>query len=318
MAKSTKTNIDLITGIHIRIEGEAGKTQGLSAATLVDMVTHFQNLLKLLAKYNLKTNFQADLRDFEIEIFDFRPGSAVPAFRFRPMYIPSLDDELVQQRVDVSEAFTKLMSIADKGNYEQIKKVYELPEVTSDIAKELFQFTYSTGTSPISIVKPIRGNKFKTVYKVQRPKRRQISALIINGTTRFKTIEETNNEVFGKILVKALPGGKKQRKIKELYEGKDNAMSFAPSHITAPEVTYHLHSPLMCLLFKEEEYFVIQAELYDLYAAGPTEQEAEVNFYKEFDIAYKRFTETPDSQLSDRLLRAKQAIKLIVKEITND
>lgn len=318
MAKSKKETIDLVSGIHLRVEGEEGKTNGLNGSTLVDMITHFQNLLRLLAKYNLESNFQADLKDFEIEIFDFKPGSAVPAFRFRPVYVPSLDDELIQQRVDVSNAFNKLLTIADKGKYEEIKKLYKLPEITSEIATELFKFTYSTGTSPISVVKPIRGGKFKTVYKVNRPKRRQVSALIIDGRTKFKNQEETKNEAFAKILVKGLPGGKKHRTIKELYEGKDTAMSFAPTQIVAPDRTYYLHSPLLCLLDKEENYYIIEADLYDLYAAGPTVEEAEHNFYKEFDIAYQRFKELKDDQLSERLIRAKQAINLIVKEIVKE
>jgi hypothetical protein len=130
-------------------------------------------------------------------------------------------------------------------------------------------------------------------------------------------INKDNSVVaYGQVL---LPTGKdKKVKIIEIYKNDDTALSFAPSKIAIKGKVYNLFNPIMCLFYKEDGYYVIENSLMDLYATGETEEDAMQSFYNEFDFAFTRFNELKDDVLSDRLLRAKKAINLIVKDISKD
>src|SRR5438067_11553623 len=72
---------NILEGVYIRIGGEAGKTNGLPWHILNSMFNHLQELIELLAKYELDTDASPNLKEFEIEIFDFTGGSAISGFR---------------------------------------------------------------------------------------------------------------------------------------------------------------------------------------------------------------------------------------------
>lgn len=80
---------------------------------------------------------------------------------------------------------------------------------------------------------------------------------------------------------------------------------------------YKLHTPLLLRVEKEDEIFIVQNEMLDLYASGDTIDEAEHDFYNEFDASYQLLNNLSDKELSDSLLRAKRMMNNYVKEIIN-
>jgi hypothetical protein len=70
------------------------------------------------------------------------------------------------------------------------------------------------------------------------------------------------------------------------------------------------------MVHKEEGNFIVENEMLDLYASGKTIDEAEHDFYNEFDASFKLFNNLSNDELSDRLLRAKNMMNAYVKEIT--
>src|SRR5438067_4340024 len=101
-----------------------------------------------------------------------------------------------------------------------------------------------------------------------------------------------------------------------MYENEDTILSIAPTQIVLPHKSYHLYSPLICKVQKEEGNFIIENDILDLYAAGKNIDEAEQDFYNEFDSSYLLLSSLPDKELSDRLLRAKKMMNEYIKNIT--
>lgn len=303
---------NILDGVYIRVGGDAGKTNGLPWHILESMFDHLQVLVTLLAKYELETDNSPNLKDFEIEIFDFKPGSAVPAFRISPKSQFGLYPIIDEQKQVVAKKFDKLMSYANEGAYEEFFREDQLVEVKQDIAEELNGFIRSTGNSPLSIVRPIAGKKeFEEIYKVPKFTKQQAEKLL-KPKIRRKNAEEPENIL---ALVQRIG---KRRTIVDLYENKDTNLSIAPLNIIAESRTYVLHNPLVCLVNKEDGNFIISNEMLDIYAAGEDLDNAEHDLYKEFDETYRLLNKLQNSELSERLLRAKTMINSYVKEIIKE
>ncbi|MBW0179188.1 hypothetical protein [Sediminibacterium sp.] len=300
---------NILKGVYVRVGGEAGKTNGLSLRIVENMFEHLQELIRLLAKYELETNKSPDLKDFDIELYDFKPGSAVPAFRIRQslqISLPNFD----RQKEVVAEKFDSLMALANSGKYEDFFENDQLPEVKHEIAEELYGFLISPGNSPLSIVKP-KENSFEEIYKIPKFTKDQSERLLKPKVRRLKTEEPE------KLLALVQRIGKR-RTIVDVYENKDTILSIAPKKIITDEKIYHLHTPLLCTVHKEDGNFVIENEMLDLYAAGPNIDLAEHDLYKEFDASYSLLNSLNDSELSERLLRAKIMMNSYIKEITKE
>jgi len=69
---------------------------------------------------------------------------------------------------------------------------------------------------------------------------------------------------------------------------------------------------------KEDDNFIIENELLDLYAVGDNVDEAEHDLYGEFDASFQLLNIMANEQLSERLLRAKQLMNFYVKEIIEE
>lgn len=303
---------NIINGVHIRVGGDAGRTKGLKLRILENMFGHLQDLISLLAKYELETDESPNLKEFEIELYDFKPGSAVPAFRLAPKPISLFPEIVNKQKIVVAEKFDELMSYANKGIYENFFPQEQLPEVRQDIAEELYGFIISAGNSPITIVEPIAGNgQFKEIYKVPKFTKQQSDNLLKPRIRRTQGAE--TEQIFA--LVQRVG---KRRTILDLYENKNTILSVAPISIIVENKIYHLHTPLLCTVHKEDGNFIIENEMLDLYAAGENIDIAEHDLYKEFDESYQLLNSLRDDQLSERLLRAKDMMNSYIKEITND
>jgi hypothetical protein len=277
---------------------------------LEDMGYHLQRLITHLAKYDIETKGSPLLERFEIELFDFRAGSAVPAFRLVPSMQGTIN-EFLGQRDAVAVQVDKLLATADAGNYEQFFGQFNLEEVRYEVAQDFNKFTASTGNSPITVVKPVRATGPVKVYDIKKFSKQQSDYLLkAPGTLR---VAEPPQELLALIRKTG-----RRNKIIDLYEGKNTALSFAPTFLVTLEKVYHFHSPLLCIVIKENDHFVIQNEMLDIYASGSTIDEAEMDFAKEFDASYNWFKNTPDDKLSERLLRGKRMMENYIKEITDN
>lgn len=303
---------NILEGIYVRVGGEAGRTNGLSLNVLDNMFSHLQELVLLLAKYELETGGSPNLKEFEIELFDFKPGSAIPAFRVIPQRQRELIPIVEEQRGVVAKKFDDLMALANTGKYEDFFPVDGLIDVKYAIAEEMHGFIASAGNSPVSIVRPINGNgQFREIYNVHKFTKIQSEQLLRPRKRKQKA--EDPELILG--LVQRIGG---RKRIIDLYENKDATISVTPVEIILENKTYHLHSPLNCTVIKEDEHFIIQNEILDLYAVGDTIDEAEHDLYSEFDASYTLLNSMPDDQLSDRLLRAKNMLNGYIKEITRE
>lgn len=302
---------NILEGVYIRVGGKAGETQGLAWHIVEDMFSHLQSLIESLAKYELETDASPKLKEFEIEIFDFKPGSAVPAFRLIPKPQREIIPIIEEQKLVVATKFDELMAYANKDSYEQFFRDEQLPEVRYEIGEELFGFVTSAGNSPISIVEPLNGNnkrQFREIYKVPRFNKQQ-SDYLLRPRKKRKSAEEPE-EIYG--LIERIG---KRRKIVSLFDNKDTVLSVSLPEIVLPDKTYYLHSPLVCKVEKEEDHFIIQNEMLDLYAAGETIDQAEYEFCVEFDSTYSHLNSKDDKELSDRFIRAKSLINTYIREI---
>jgi len=300
---------NILEGVYIRVGGNAGKTNGLAWHILDNMFSHLQELIELLAKYELETEGSPHLEQFEIEIFDFKPGSAVPAFRVVPKAQQELIPIITEQKLVVANKFDELMSYANEGTYENYFSTQQLPDVRYEIAEELYGFILSAENSPISIVQPVNGNGvYHEIYKIPKFTKQQ-SDYLLKPKVRRKHSEP--EQLFGLIQRTG-----KRKKIIDVYESKDTILSIAPLQIVVENRTYDLHTPLLSTVHKEDGNYIVENEMLDLYASGATIDEAEHDFYNEFDASYKLLNNLSDEELSDRLVRAKNMMNAYVKEIT--
>lgn len=303
---------NIIDGVYVRVAGDAGKTGGLSWRIVENMFDHLQELIVLLAKYELETKASPNLKEFDIEIFDFKSGSAVPAFRLVPNPQQEIIPIIQEQKSVVAEKFNTLMSYANTGKYEDFFRKDGLPEVRYEIAEELYGFTIAAGSSPITIVEPINGNgTFKEIYKVPRFNRHQ-SEYLLKPRARRRTAEEPE-EILG--LIQRIG---KRRKIIDLYENKETVLSIALQEIIVTGKIYHLYNPIVCEVQKEDGNFIIENEMLDLFAAGIDIEKAKYDFYNEFNESFQLLNSILDDNLSPRLLRAKNALNAFIKEITRN
>ena len=88
--------------------------------------------------------------------------------------------------------------------------------------------------------------------------------------------------------------------------------SFVTDTITFNKRTYNLSFPLRCKLEKEDDYVLIESEMLDIVGTGKTIDDAEKNFSEEFDFVYNRYSELPDTKLSDRIKRIKTILNSLV------
>lgn len=304
---------NILEGVYVRVSGEAGSTNGLSWRILEGMFDHLQELITLLAKFELDSNRPPNLKEFDIEIFDFKHGSAVPAFRLKPPSpILALFPDLEEQKTIVAQKFDDLMALANEGRYEQFFPNDGLPEVRYAIAEELNGFITSAGNSPISIVQPPTANgQINTLYEIKRFTKYQSDNLLKPPSRRQKQDEP-------RLMLGLVRRTGHVNRVVDLYQSKDATLAIAPTQIVLENRIYHLTAPLNCTVHKEEDHFIVQNEILDLYAVGDTLDEAEHDLYHEFDASYTLLQSLPDDQLSERLIGAKGIMKAYIKEITSD
>lgn len=78
------------------------------------------------------------------------------------------------------------------------------------------------------------------------------------------------------------------------------------------EKTYHLLSPLNCVLEKNEDGFIVESVLLGVVGSGDSREDAIKDFSQEFDYLHNKLIGLEDDKLSKKMLMRKQLFKLIV------
>jgi hypothetical protein len=308
-----KTNLE--KGLSIKIEGELGKFKTLPIEALIRIAQNFQKLVHSIAELEIQTEGGIDLENFNVEISDFKKGSAIPEFVLTPRIKYTTGNDVDKQRDFVAGRVDKLLSIVNVGNYLELKKEYPEPYKRNIIVENLFGFTSSFGNAPVSFGSIIKGNKFKQTYKLHKFKEPVKKSLISEIKEVKKEESVFITKAVGNIEVKR-KDGKLVTKVTSFFEDKHADLSYCTDTIVHKETVYELYSPLRCKLYKEDDYFLIESEQLGIIGTGLSEDEAEKNFAEEFNYIYNRYKELPDSKLSDKIKRIKKILQAIVIKVS--
>jgi len=307
--------VSLETGMSIKIEGELGKYNTLPIEALIKISQNLQQLIQSIAKLEIQTDGGIDLENFRVEISNFKPGSAIPQFVLTPRVKFTTGDDVFQQRDFVSERINKLLSIANDGNYLELKKEYPEAYKRNKIVEDFFNFTSSFGNAPVMFGSFDKKNHFKSAYKLNKFKEPIKKALITEIKEAKKEEPVLVTKAVGNIEVKRKEG-KVFTKVINFSEDKHADLSYTTDTIVYENTIYELISPLRCKFSKEDDYFLIESELLDIVGTGMTEDEAEKNFAEEFNYIFKRYNELEEKKLSDKIRRIKAILNSIILKIT--
>lgn len=132
--------LDLEKGLSLKIEGELGKNQTLSVDSLIKIAQSLQELVISIAKYDLPIDEAIDLNNFKIELTDFKKGSAIPTFALTQKVFPVTTSDYLQQRKEVGKKLNSLLSITDKGSYNDLKEFYPEQIKRNELVDKLYNF----------------------------------------------------------------------------------------------------------------------------------------------------------------------------------
>ncbi|WP_106794747.1 hypothetical protein [Aquimarina sp. Aq78] len=301
--------LDLEKGLSLKIEGELGKNQTLSVDSLIKIAQSLQELVISIAKYDLPIDEAIDLNNFKIELTDFKKGSAIPTFALTQKVFPVTTSDYLQQRKEVGKKLNSLLSITDKGSYNDLKEFYPEQIKRNELVDKLYNFTTSFKNSPVYIYE--KGN----INEGYKPKKFK-SSIKKNLLVKVQEIKEEKNVENAFATIKIITkGNKKQNRIQEVILPTHNSLSYSPDIINVNNKQYIFNYPLRCLFEKEDDYYLINNELLDIVGTGMTQDEAEENFNEEFDYLFNRLNSLSEDKLSKHLNRIKGFINSYVKEV---
>ncbi len=307
--------VSLEKGLSIKIEGELGKFQTLPIDALIKIAQSLQILVHSIAELEIKTEGGIDLENFNVELSNFKHGSAIPEFSLTPRIKFTTGDDVMTQRAFVANRIDALLSISNNGNYLELKKQYPEPYKRNRIVENFYIFTNSFGNAPVSFGSVNKSNQFRSSYKLNKFKE-PIKKSLISEIKEIKKDEIIHvTKAVGNIEI-IRKEGKIQKRVTTYFEDKHADLSYCTDTIIYGDTVYELHSPLRCKLSKEDNYFLIESEQLDIVGTGLTEDDAEKNFAEEFNYIYKRYKELPDHKLSDRIIRIKKILDAIITKVS--
>lgn len=307
--------ISFISGADIQIGGEVGKYNTIPIDFLVKIVQNLQGILMTIAKHDVPTDEAIDLNNFMIELSGFRKGSAVPQFVFTQRVQQIIGAGVDEQRELVNEKFNRIMEVSNRGEYSELQEMYPEPMKRNHIVEGIYKLTSDFGDTPVAFV-DYTNKEPKPIYEVKKLKPK-VRKKLLTEILEHTEIEEGDVQ-FGVAKVKlTTKTGKKLKSpaIQEVYYKGTISLDYAPDVIVAGKTVYNLTHPLRCLFEKEDDYYVIKAEMIDIIGTGETEDEAEKNFAEEFDFIYKRYNELPENKLSERIKIIKIFLNYLVKSV---
>ena len=295
--------------ITIKIEGEVGKYQTIPIDYLINLSKQLQNLLKDIAHYDLPSEEPIDLKNFTLELTDFKKGSALPSFCFTHKIQNTVASNVMAQREIVSERFSQLMAISDNSSYLELKNIYPENEKRAKIVNSLYKFVESFGTSPATVI----DERNNSQYKIQPFKKEMLEQIVVPVIDIKEKKKIEKHTQLAKVEVTEGKTGKP--KVLELYDRKYSQVGFAPEIIFFNNKTYELKYPLLCTMDTEEGRVIIENKMLGIYASGETADEAEEEFNEEFDYLFTRYNELTNNELSEDVIAIKTSLNHIVKNI---
>jgi len=240
-------------------------------------------------------------RAFEIALCGYKKGGVIPQFMLVPVYQQERRINIEPQLEHLNSRFNELMQLSHLGNYEYLEGLYPDTKQRNAIVEALYQFTNSTGDSPMAFVEfnerdfPTQIYQVRKLEPVVRDKHFSGSSGRENFGADHLDLEEVEN--------------------KNVIEGEIQTSSFSPTTVTFNQKVYHFRYPLRCRLEVHDGYCLIHSELLDLTGTGETFDAARKSFSQEFDFAFHRLNQLPKDQLTNRLNLIKANLNFLVTKI---
>src|SRR5690606_623287 len=134
----------------------------------------------------------------------------------------------------------------------------------------LYSFVNDFGTAPVNIVDfDDKNGKVVPLYSIKKFKK-EIKEKLVTDIILQEQDEKTEDEVVGRIKI-THKGSKTKKRILTTYPKEKYSLEYSPKVIVHESTKYILKHPLRCLFEKEDDYFIIHAELLNLIGTGLTE-----------------------------------------------
>ncbi len=309
--------LNLEEGVFIQIAGTIGQYNTLPIEILVKLMENMQSLLQNIAISCLDESQNIDLNQFKVELSDFKVGSAVPKLKFTPRFQQKIvAADFAAQRVVVVKEFENLVTTAadPRKLNEYLRVRFKDVERRNNIVHQYHAFTNASGNSPMAIVDMTAEGQVEPIYPIRRMTIGQRDALLVDIKQEEPIME---HEMFYRKVQITRVNGKITGKSKILAEYMVNAsteISYSFDAIKNENNTYALHDRLHCKVERDEEdNFIIKSEMLDTFGKGETEEEAAQNFEQAFDTLFQSYKELNEENLSERQLRIKGLLNLLVK-----
>lgn len=291
--------VDLNKGAYIQIGGELGKYNSLPVDLLAKLANDLQGLILSIAKHTLPSNEHINLENFKLELIGFEKGSAVPGFSYSDRVENKSSFNWEAHRNSVNDTFNEVLQIGDKGNYYELRNLLPIPDARNPIVEKLYAFTSNFKDSPVSFIDYNKDSKkIIPIFKLSKFKIEIKKELITQISDTDTSEDKSVREVSG-IIRETQRGEKTNSKIIKKFPDPYYSIGYAPDKIIIDDMTYNLRYPLRTSFKKEDDYFVIQSEVYDIIGTGLTEVEAEKSFAEEFDYIYQKLNSLNDNQLTE-------------------
>jgi len=110
--------------------------------------------------------------------------------------------------------------------------------------------------------------------------------------------------------------GKASKIVSEIFQDSDATLSLKLQKIETDNRIYFFNYPVLFQISQEGDGTIIENEQLDIYAAGKSIAAAKNELSRQFDHSYKRLNELNDTQLSPRILSAKEYFNFIIKTVS--
>lgn len=307
--------VDLTKGIHLQVEGEAGKYHTLRVEDLVSIAENLQKLIQAIAKSDIDSGEAVDWDNFRIELAGFSAGSAITTWVPTPRVQMPLAD-LDKQRAVVSDRFEQVLQVADKGHYTDLKKLYPDALRRNEVVGALFAFRNSVPNAPMAVVQPAKrkGSKPKKLYAI-KPFRKEVRDLLTTRVVEKKKEGKESVAVARVKLVSDAKGKVLSTKRLEVFKQANTTVAWSPPVIVHEGRAYVLRYPLTCTVEHEDKVYSITNPMLGIIGTGSDMDEAEASFSEEFDFVYQRYSGMPDKKLAPHLVEVKRLLTFLVTDI---
>ena len=296
--------------VYLQIGGEIGKNNSLPLNYLAELAKNLQTLVDNLAAVELPKNEGFDPKNFQLELTDFRAGSAVPGFSFTKNIQSVIGADVSDQRSKISQKFESLMELANSGEYTKLNDLFPESNQKNEITQSLYGFVNSLKTPKVAFGNYSEKSGFKPDFKVKKFKKSLRDELI---EIKKEPVVKITEYGFGRIEV-TKSNGKERKVIKEFYRPETAKLSHVFHKIESKNMTYELSAPLYSSLTKnDDDSVLIESEMLNLSSAGATVEEAIEKFSEDFHLMLEQLNATKYIDLTEKMRVVKTFYTVLIK-----